>query len=125
MSTTCSCGCCGNRTTSGCIYSDLGRTPTEIVCSASGGVSNIEELSTVWNHNNCPNTYSLILFTNPSGTLEYNSANLARVQADIDHLMTTYTKDYGFTFTANTNSPTFNPFQNQLISLCSDVEVPG
>src|SRR4029077_10381118 len=124
MSAACQCGCCGNTATPGCTYTNTGRTVTEAMCSASG-VDNIMDLTDIWTVNNCPDIYSLILFTNPNGVLEYNSDNLPRIQADINNLMTTYTQDFGFTFTSDTSSSTFNPFQQNIINLCSDVTVPG
>lgn len=120
----CVCGCNGSRSTSSCIYSDQGRDTTEQACSAGGQVTNIDQLTQIWSTFPCQNIYEDILFTSPVGIREYNPCNLARVQADIDHLLTQY-RSYGYDFTSDKSSPKYNPFQETLIGLCSSPLVPG
>jgi hypothetical protein len=118
----CPCGCNGNPSNSGCQFSPAGRTPEEIGCSS---FSDINEITTFWNTHNCPQVYSDILFTGPTGVLEYNPCNLARIQADTYELLTEYTGPLGYTFTQDTSSISWNQFQEQLISLCSNDTLPG
>jgi hypothetical protein len=119
------CGCGGNRARSGCTYTDTGRTMVEMQCSASGGVSSIDQLTTVWNENNCREVYSDILYTLPDQSLGYNPSNLARIQSDIDHLFTTYTSVYGFEITSDKSSPKYNALQEKLLAMCADPLLPG
>lgn len=121
----CECGCNGKRTNQGCIYSNTGRDTTEQDCSAGGQVTNINDLTQIWSTFPCTDIYGDILYTSSTGIREYNPCNLARVQADIDHLMTEYTTTYGFDFTSKTDSAKYNPFQENLIQLCSSPTVPG
>lgn len=113
------CGCQGNRDTSGCKYTIDGRTMSEAECSGSGS-TNINELESAWQRNNCPTVYSNILFNNE----RYNSDEIRRIQADTDNVLTKYI-DFGFQFTDKISSPKFNPFQDDLINMCNDENLPG
>lgn len=122
------CGCNGDRSLPGCEYTDTGRTSIEAACSASngtGGIIDITELRDTWASNNCREIYSNILYTLPDSTLGYNPANLSRIQSDIDHLMSTYVGPYGYEFTTDTSSSKYNPFQENLLAMCSDPLLPG
>lgn len=120
---TCQCGCCGLTTNPGCTYSATGRTSDEKICSGDG-VVDIATMSQVWNLRDCPRIYSNILFTAPGDVLSYNSANLPRIQSDIDYLMSKY-QSFGLNFTDSVVSPQYNSFQYELLGLCSDYTVPG
>lgn len=122
---TCVCGCNGSRLTNQCQYTNQGRDTTEQDCSAGGQVTGIDDLVQIWSTFPCKEIYSDILFTSSQGVREYNPCNLARVQANIDHLLTQYTTAYGFDFTSNTSSPKYDSFQSTLIDLCNSPIVPG
>ena len=115
----CPCGCLGNIDGENCTYSNDGRTTQEALCSGSG-VSNVDQLATVWAANNCPQVYTDILYD----TGEYNRCNLSRVQADVNNLFDTYL-DFGFEFTDDPASSEFNNFQTTLTDLCNNPAVPG
>lgn len=123
MSSSCLCGCCGLTTNPGCAYSDSGRTQDERECSASG-VNDIGTLTQIWSSTNCVQVYEDILYDGPNDVLEYNPANLPRVQSDIYNLFEAYLR-YGFTFTDSVVSSGYNSFQQQLVNLCSSPLVPG
>lgn len=123
MNIDCSCGCNGDRSKPGCTFTGVGIGSNEYLCSA-GNATTITELTKYWQVINCPAIYESVLYTGPTGQLAYNKCYLAQIQADIDHLATTYLK-MGYDFTATTTSPKYNPFQENILKLCSNPLVPG
>lgn len=79
-----------------------------------------------WCEHDCPTTYSKFLFL-PEGSVNnpptYNQASQAQLQDDIVTLFNTYFQTN--TITDNINSPAYNSFQNDLLSLCLDTALPG
>lgn len=114
-------GCGGSSSTPGCTYNP--QTPTESSCSGTGS-GDVTQLSAIWANTNCTSVYSNILYTSEGDVLKYNPCNLARVQADTNNLFETYL-GYGFDFTSNVNSVKYNPFQEEIIDMCSNPTVPG
>ena len=116
------CGCYGNQAQ--CTELSTLITPDEEKCS-SINIPNISELTAIWDTIPCVTVYSDILNTAPDGTRGYNPSNLARIQTDINTLMTNYQTEYDLQFTSDTSSPKYNSFQEQLFGLCSSRLVPG
>lgn len=119
----CKCGCCGLTSAPGCTYSGSGRSSVERLCSADG-VNDLPTLAQIWEANDCPRTYSNILFTSPGDVLTYNPDVLPRIQSDIYNLMSKY-QSYGYDFTDSVADPRYSSFQYEIIGLCSDYTVPG
>lgn len=118
----CQCGCCGSTATPGCTYTIGGRTALELACSGTFS-DNIDDLRGRWSIIDCVGVYNDVLYEGENGIREYNSKNLARVQADIYNVFDLYTS-WGFDFSPNVNANT-NNFQYSLLNLCASPLVPG
>jgi len=130
----CPAGCCGLDSTAGCNFPSTDVTCVEYACSAGaprttddpntcfqGSTPTLEQLTSTWQSTDCATVYSEIL-NNRDGSQEYNPDNLARIQADTNHLLETYLS-YGKDFTNSISNAT--PLQGQLIKMCSDTRLPG
>lgn len=91
-------------------------------CSGLGSVGPGNQLFNYWSINNCPSAYAQAINTN-DGKLEYSPTTQQDIQNKVVSLFNTYflTND----ITDNVTSPTYNNFQNQLLSLCIDPTLPG
>jgi len=149
--TSVTCGCQGDASNPGCQFA-FNPTPTcsestcqEFVCSAggipvgdgtdpstcaTGSPPTLDQLKQVWQTNDCPNLYIDILYGTPLGTTPpscsrtYNPDQLSRLQADANNLLTTYV-GYGKEFTDRTGSAQYDVFQEQLIAMCANQQLPG
>lgn len=96
----------------------------EVVGNCSGiGISPGDELFDYWQTHNCPVAYSQFINTAPDGTLTYNPAQQALLQGLVNNLFQTYFLTNSLT--DDVTSPSFNTFQNTLLSLCIDPTLPG
>lgn len=96
---------------------------TCIVNNCSGDIGSGTQLFNYWLENNCPSAYSQAINTSPSGVLEYNPDAQAQVQEKVVQLFNTYFITN--TITDDVTSPTYNNFQNTLLSLCVNPTLPG
>jgi len=94
-----------------------------IVNNCSGGIGAGTELFNYWLENNCPAAYSQAINTNVNGLLQYNQIAQTLVQGQIIRLFNTYFITNQLT--DDVTSPSFNNFQNTLLSLCTDPTLPG
>jgi hypothetical protein len=101
-----------------CLATGLG---DPALCSGQGLQG--QALFDYWCQNDCVSTFSTILNTKANGELGYNPNNLPAVQNYINNLFQTYQGTNQLT--DDVNSPQYNPFQEQLLSLCTDPRVPG
>jgi hypothetical protein len=85
--------------------------------------TDITELSQYWQDNDCPGAYFQVMNSNQQGIIQYSSQGLANSQSYVTRLFINYLGSYDLT--DNTNSPRYNLFQNQLINLCLNDELPG
>lgn len=96
---------------------------TCVVNNCSGAIGSGSRLTDYWRLNDCPNAYAQFINTGPSGTLEYNPAQQLIAQEKVAQLFNTYFITN--TLTDDVTSPSFDVFQNTLLSLCTDKTLPG
>lgn len=127
----CNAGCCGSSSYPCCTFdaTQCNRNTNRLELGCSGYEQpDIFALTSLWANNNCISNYSSILY-NTNGLLIYNPDNLARLQGDVANLFDVYTScengGYCLDFTSDANSQKYNPFQNNVLDLCSSELVPG
>jgi len=91
----------------------------EGMCSSLTG----NALFNYWCNHDCPSTYSTILNTRSDGSVGYNAAQLPRVQGDITQLFQAYLTTN--VITDSTTDPRYSPFQNTILGLCQNLDLPG
>ena len=96
---------------------------TGTVANCSGGAGSGSALFEYWCQFSCPQTYSIALNTNSNGLLGYNSANLPILQQNILQLFNTYNSTNSIT--DNISAPGYSTFQNELLNLCLNPQLPG
>lgn len=140
----CQCGCCGSQNPAGCSQPPTATGSTtcdEWLCSAAGTTTDdcasftynppatIDQLSTNWSGRSCPGVFRTILYSGGDNTTDCQQ--LARLQGDTYNLMKVYTEELDFDFTSNTTiagnvpNPQYNPFQQEIISMCASNQTPG
>lgn len=94
-----------------------------IVRQCSGGAGSGQSLFNYWATHNCPNAYSQFINTDTRGAFVYNPAAQNSAQNYVVSLFQNYLRTNEIT--DNITSPQYSPFQNNLLSLCTDPALPG
>jgi hypothetical protein len=89
----------------------------------SGGIGTGTALFNYWCNNNCFEAYSRSINTADNGNLEYNPTQQNIVQDQIIQLFNNYQETN--VITDDITDPKYNPFQNNLIELCTLESLPG
>ena len=100
--------------------------PGDILCqmlNCSGAVGPGQALFSYWQNNNCPVAYSQFINGFGGGNLQYTPEGQSIAQNYVQQLFDTYFITNSLT--DNVTSPQYNPFQNTLLSLCTDPTLPG
>jgi hypothetical protein len=72
---------------------------------------------------NCPLVFSQTINQSPSGQFIYNPAGLLKAQTFTSIVFDQFLSKHAFT--DDINNPSFDPFQFQIVNLCTDATLPG
>lgn len=104
-----------------CQCSGFGNNPAQN-CRQTAGPG-IDQTIDYWTQNDCLQSYATYLYQGSDGQRQFNPDHSEDLNDYINNLFELYVDSYQIT--ANTQNPSFNSFQTQLLNLCNNPQTPG